>query len=192
MKSLVLLSSVALGVTACSRANSDNDAAPGSSAPVPSVETGQIPIALEPGRPIGGGTGRPYAAPWPGLFPDEEETTGRDTLPKSFPAAIRGKWRETENTAATEMQCDGYLSENIGKVLTIRDDGYTFFEPGGRLVSVSEREPARIRGLFNTKFGSDPSPDELEFSIDPASETLTVQNFDTDEQFMRTYRRCPG
>ena len=48
MKSLALLSSVALGVIACSAADSDNDAAPGSNAPAPSFETGQIPIAVEP------------------------------------------------------------------------------------------------------------------------------------------------
>lgn len=89
MKSLALLSSVALGVIACSAADSDNDAAPGSNAPAPSVETGQIPIAVEPARTIGGGASQLYAAPWPGLFPDDDGPAGQSTLPRSFPAAIR-------------------------------------------------------------------------------------------------------
>ena len=191
MKFLSLLSSVALSVAACSAPDSDKSAAPGSNAPGPSVETGQIPISIEPGRTIGGAA-RPYAAPWPGLFPDDDLPERQNALPRSFPAAIRGKWRETEDVAANSAQCDGYLPDNIGKVLTIRDDGYTFFEPGGRLISVSEREPGRIRAVFNTKFGDDPRRGELEFSIDPASRTLTVRNFDTDDRSTRTYRRCPG
>lgn len=192
MKSLVLLSSVALGVAACSASDSAKNAAPGSNAPAPSVETGRIPIAIEPPRTIDGSAARPYAAPWPGLFPDDDLPEGQNARRRSIPVAIRGKWRETEDTPASSTQCDGFLPDNMGKVLTIRDDSYTFFEPGGRLVSVSEREPGRIRALFNTKFGGDPGQDELEFSIDPESETLTVHNFDTDEHFMRTYRRCPG
>ncbi|WP_248285220.1 hypothetical protein [Alteriqipengyuania abyssalis] len=192
MKSLALLSSVALGVTACSAADSSKDAAPGSNAPAPSVENGQIPIAIETARKIEGSAARPYAAPWPGLFPDDDLPEGQHPRRRSIPVAIRGKWRENEGTPASSTQCDGFLPDNMGKVLTIRDDSYTFFEPGGRLVSVSEREPGRIRALFNTKFGDHPSQDELEFSVDPASGTLTVHNFDTDEHFMRTYRRCPG
>ena len=191
MKSLALLSSVALGVIACSAADSDNDAAPGSNAPAPSFETGQIPIAVEPARTIGGGASQLYAAPWPGLFPDDDGSAGQSPLPRSFPAAIRGKWRETKDAAATPAQCDGYLPGNLGRVLTIRDDSYTFFEAGGRFVSVREREPGRIRALFNTSFADEPTRDELEFSVDPATKTLTVRNFDTDERSIRTYRRCP-
>lgn len=192
MKSIALLSSVALAMIACSAADTDNSAAPGANTPAPSVETGHIPIAIDRGRIIGGGAARPYAAPWPGLFPDDDGPTAQNAPPRSFPAAIRGKWREKEDGPATSAQCDGFLRDNIGKVLTIRDDSFTFFETGGRFVNVSEREPGRIRALFNTSFGDDPTQDELEFNVDTGSKTLIVRNFDTDEHFTRTYRRCPA
>ena len=73
----------------------------------------------------------------------------------------------------------------------MREDRFSYFETGGRFISVSDREPGRIRALFDTTYADEETRDELEFRVDPVAKTLTVRNFDTDERSIRTYRRCP-
>ena len=146
----------------------------------------ESPIPVEPDGGIGDGAGPPDA---PSTSEEPEEPSA---FTKTFPAAIRGKWRATDGAAVTESQCDGYQQENIGKVLTVREDGYSFFETGGKFISVSDRAPGHIRAVFDTTYADEPTRDELEFSVDPVAKTLTVRNFDTGERSTTTYRRCPS
>ncbi|XAP78352.1 hypothetical protein ABC955_00795 [Citromicrobium bathyomarinum] len=150
-------------------------------------DAGQPPIPVEPDGGIGDGAGPPK-----GLPSDGDAQQEPSAFAQTFPAAIRGKWRETDGAAVTKAQCAGYQQDNIGKVLTIREDGYSFFETGGKFISVSDRAPGRIRALFDTTYADEPTRDELEFRVDPVAKTLTVRNFDTGERSTTTYRRCPG
>ena len=111
---------------------------------------------------------------------------------QTFPVAIRGKWRATDGAAVTKAQCDGYQPDNMGKVLTIREGSYSFFETGGRFLSVADRGEGHVRGVFDTTYADTPTRDDLEFRVDPVAKTLTVENFDAGEQGSTVYRRCPS
>ena len=76
--------------------------------------------------------------------------------------------------------------------MTVRADSYSFFETGGRFISVSDRAPSHIRALFDTTYADEPTRDELEFRVDPVARTLTVENFDAGEEGKTVYRRCPA
>ena len=158
-------------------------------APTPDEPTEPAPtetaIPVEPDGGIGDGAGPPIGY-------DGGEAEEPSAFAQTFPVAIRGKWRATDGDAVTREECDGYESANIGKVLTVREDSYSFFETGGRFISVSAREPGRIRALFDTTYADEPTRDELEFRVDPVAKTLTVENFDAGERGTVTYRRCPS
>ena len=178
---LALLPLFACGLVACS-------AGEDATSPAPDAAATETPIPVEPDGGIGDGAGPPEGLP---ASDDGSEAEEPSAFAKTFPVAIRGKWRETDGAAVTRAQCDGYQQENMGKVLTVREDGYSYFETGGRFISVSEREPGSLRAVFDTTYADEPTRDELEFSVDPVAKTLTVRNFDTDERSIRTYRRCP-
>ena len=171
----------ALALAACAEAP-DPQAAPAG----PATET---PMPVEPDGGIGDGAGPPMAPSTPESADDIAEPSA---FAQTFPVAIRGKWRETDGASVTKAQCDGYQQENMGKVLTVREDGYSYFETGGRLIEVKLRKPGRIRAVFDTTYADEPTRDELEFSVDPVAKTLTVRNFDTGERSTTTYRRCPS
>ena len=179
--SALILPLALCGLAACSQG-----ATPSSGPDATATET---PIPVEPDGGIGDGAGPPKAQP---SAQTADEVAEPSAFAKSFPAAIRGKWRATDGDAVTKAQCDGYQQENIGKVLTIREDGYSFFETGGKFISVSDRAPGHIRAVFDTTYADEPTRDELEFSVDPVAKTLTVRNFDTGERSTTTYRRCPS
>ena len=152
----------------------------------------ETPIPVEPDGGIGDGAGPPEDVP-PAEDADEDGDRVEEpsAFAQTFPVAIRGKWRATEGDAVTPEECDGYEQENMGKVLTVREDRFSYFETGGRFISVSDREPGRIRALFDTTYADEETRDELEFRVDTVAKTLTVRNFDTGERSATTYRRCP-
>ncbi|MBB3034904.1 hypothetical protein [Alteriqipengyuania lutimaris] len=150
--------------------------------------TAEGPIPVEPDGGIGDG-----APPLEEMI-SQQETGGEDTpsgLAKSFPTALRGTWRSVEDGEVTAECCDGYDPANMGKVLTVRDGSYSYFETGGRFVRVKSRDAGSIRAEFDTTYADTPTRDELEFRVDPVARTLTVENFDTGEEGTTVYRRCP-
>ena len=182
MKVLALLSVAALAMSGCSAPDGVGDKATAGGDPATDAAPTPTPMPVEPDGGIGDGAGPPLGA---------GEAEEPSAFAQSFPTAIRGTWRATGGAPVSKAQCDGYLPENMGKVLTIREDSYSFFEQGGRLISVSEREPGLIRGVFDTTYADTPTRDELEFSVDPVAKTLSVRNFDTGERATTMYRRCP-
>ena len=183
IKLAILAPLLACGLSACSGAgdtSSASDADPTATA---------TPMPVEPDGGIGDGAGPPDA---PSTSDDADEVQEPSAFAQTFPTAIRGKWRQTDGASVTKAQCDGYQQGNMGKVLTIREDSYSYFETGGRFISVSNREPGSIRAVFDTTYADEPTRDELEFRVDPVAKTLTVRNFDTGERSTTTYRRCPG
>ena len=177
-----------LATSACSSPSNEQEVDTSTAdAPLQGQDAAQTPIPVEPDGGIGDGAGPPDDLPTDGDAQQEPSA-----FAATFPTAIRGKWRETDGAAVTKAQCDGYQQENMGKVLTIREDRYSFFETGGKFITVSDRAPGHIRALFDTTYADEPTRDELEFRVDPVAKTLTVRNFDTGERATSTYRRCPG
>ena len=192
----LLLIALACTTAACTVKEADEDATSSEETVAQEPGAASTPMPVEPDGGIGDG-----APPLEDMvlgqesgLPNSDEAAeegSQDALPKSFPTALRGKWRETEGAAVTKAQCDGYQQDNMGKVLTVRADGYSYFETGGRFIEVKLREPGRIRAVFDTTYADEPTRDELEFSVDPVARTLTVRNFDTGERSTTMYRRCP-
>ena len=118
-----------------------------------------------------------------------------DTAPvsndRTFPVALRGKWRLTDGPAPTAAQCEGATGDNIGKVLEIDETRFSVFENGGKFTEVKQRSAGMVRAIFDTTYADAPTSADLTFAVDPESRTLTVtDNEGRDEA--RVYRRCPG
>lgn len=179
MRTVLILSAAVLTLGACSEPAADDTGDD-------PAAVGESPMPVEPDGGIGDGAGPPDD-----VEPAQQDAEEPSAFAQTFPTAIRGKWRETSGPAPTAAQCDGYDAENMGKVLTIREDSFSYFETGGRFISVSDRAPGHIRAVFDTTYADEPTRDELEFRVNPVAKTLTVRNFDAGEQETVTYRRCP-
>ncbi|GAB5350178.1 hypothetical protein [Alteriqipengyuania sp. 357] len=178
---------IALAGCSISQTGQDDDAAEGDSAGTQQPGTAGSPIPVEPDGGIGDG-----APPLEDMVLGQEEGEVEEpsAFAKTFPVAIRGKWRETSGAKPTAAQCDGYKQDNMGKVLTVREDSYSFFETGGHFIAISDRAPGHIRAVYDTTYADEPTRDELEFRVDPVKRTLTVENFDAGEKGTTVYRRC--
>ena len=187
MRAFAMLAAAAFAITACSVSEGEpTDDAAVATAPAGPVQEGPIPVEPD------GGTGA--GAPSLEEMIVAQETGGEDTptgLAKSFPTALRGTWRSVEDGEVTAARCDNTVPANMGKVLTIRADGYSYFEQGGRFVRVTARDAGMIRAEFDTTYADTPTRDELEFRVDPVARALTVENFDAGERGTTIYRRCP-
>lgn len=183
LRIIALLAVTALATAACSI--SEREPAGGET---PQETPGETSMPVEPDGGIGDG-----APPLEEMIV-AQETGGEDTptgFAKSFPTALRGTWRATGGEPVTAEQCDNTLPDNMGQVLTIRAGSYSYFEQGGRFIRVTSRDAGSIRAEFDTTYADTPTRDELEFRVDPAARTLTVENFDTGEESTTVYRRCP-
>lgn len=74
-----------------------------------------------------------------------------DQPEQSIPRAVQGTWRISDGDTVTAEQCA--TNSNFGQVLTVRADGYNFFEAGGVLIEVIERDESRIDAMFETTAG---------------------------------------
>ena len=122
--------------------------------------------------------------------PDAIGSENRDVLEKSIPVALRGKWRETSGAAPTAAQCQGSSDGNIGKVLEVRDTGFSIFENGGRLMDVASRSPGSIRATYDTTYADTPTQADITMRVDPVARTLTMMTHG-DGGDSRIYKRCP-
>ncbi|MXO87011.1 hypothetical protein GRI38_13335 [Altererythrobacter aurantiacus] len=149
------------------------------------AEAGEEMIPVEPD----GGTGA-GAPPLPTDTQAEAEE-----FAQTMPNAIRGTWREDNlGRAPTAEDCNqtSTTNRNFGKVLTIREDGYSLFETGGDIIEVHNRTDEMIDATFNTSYGDRPSRARKDFALQPGG-TLAVNNDDGDGRLSVTqYRRCRG
>ncbi len=169
--SLIAAATCCLILPACTANETDR------SVPEPS----ETMIPVEPDGGIGDG-----APPLDELLAEEPSA-----FASTFPEAIRGTWRETDGPAPTATLCDNTAAANMGKVLNVREDSYSYFENGGRFITVSERSPGSVRAVFDTTYADTPTQDELTFSVDPVAKTLTVTNHDDGERGRTVFKRCP-
>ena len=113
-------------------------------------------------------------------------------MQRTFPLALRGKWRETDGPAPSAAQCDATASGNIGKVLEVRETRFSIFETGGTMLDVKQREDGLLRADFDTTYADTPTRDELSFEVDPVAKTLTLTSHDPGEEQITIYKRCPS
>ena len=123
--------------------------------------------------------------------PEADEVEEPSAFAQTFPQAIRGKWRETDGNAPTATECNATADGNIGKVLEIREDGWSIFENGGRFIWVTDRSEGRIRAVFDTTYADTPTQADIAFAVDPVAKTLTMRYFAPAGNETITYRRCP-
>ena len=113
-------------------------------------------------------------------------------LSLTMPAGIRGKWRRLTEASVTRAQCVDSASPNMGLILTIRPDGFSRFEDGGRLIRVHERDSQRIRATFDTTYADTPTQGEFVFEGQDNGQTLIERQYGDDAQpRILRYRRCP-
>ena len=81
----------------------------------------------------------------------------------------------------------------MGKILTIRANGFSRFEDGGRLIRVQERDSSRIRATFDTTYADTPTQGEFVFDAQDNGQTLIERQYgDGAQPGVLRYRRCPG
>ncbi len=124
------------------------------------------------------------------------------TMEKSIPLAVRGKWREIIAPVAgasgrdvqnvTAAQCVNSDSKNMGKILNIRADGFSFFEQGGRLLTVQERSASRIRATYDTTYADTPTRGDYVFDVQDGGKTLVMREYgDNARPGPIFYKKCP-
>ena len=177
MKPLLYLAPIALaGLVACSPSgDTDETSADATVEPTPvgTIEPDPNGPAANPGAP------------------DAMGDTAPVSNDRTFPVALRGKWRLTDGPAPTAAQCEGATGDNIGKVLEIDETRFSVFENGGKFTEVKQRGAGMVRAIFDTTYADTPTSADLTFAVDPESRTLTVtDNEGRDEA--RVYKRCPG
>ncbi len=119
----------------------------------------------------------------------EDET---QTFPKTMPAALHGVWRQDDlGGAPTAEDCNqtSASNKNFGKVMTVRADGYSLFEDGGRIIETHNRTDETIDATFDTTYADTPTKARRNFVMQPAG-TLVVTDLGGTSPTVE-YRPCP-
>lgn len=120
-------------------------------------------------------------------------TPNSPALSLTMPEGVRGKWRRSTGSSVTAAQCVDSANDNMGKILTIRADGFSRFEDGGRLIRVQERDSSRIRATFDTTYADTPTQGEFVFDAQDNGQTLIERQYgDGAQPGPIRYRRCPA
>lgn len=190
MKLIVMAAFV---VTACTDATTDRSkmtaegANQSGSAERADVGVGSATHKAQP-RERGDGLGFPPPTP-----SNAEATKESPPLSLSMPERIRGKWRRSTEAKVTAAECVDSASANMGLILTIRPDGFSRFEDGGRLIRVQERDSSRIRAIFDTTYADTPTQGEFMFDAQDSGQTLIERQYgDGAQPGVLRYRRCPS
>ncbi len=126
---------------------------------------------------------------------EEKTKIGSPSADLSVPEPIQGSWRESQGkvvTAAECLQTSGHEA-NFGKVLTVRPDGFSFFEAGGRLLEIKERSANRIRATFDTTYADTQTQGEYVFDAQDNGTMLIVREYgDHARPGPIRYLRCPA
>lgn len=141
---------------------------------------------IEPGEQAGGLDSSPSTPSITAVIPDSPP------LSLTMPAGIRGKWRRSTGQSVTPAECIDSANGNMGLILTIRSDGFSRFEDGGRLIRVHERDSSRILATFDTTYADTPTQGEFLFKAEGNGQTLIEQQFgDGALPGILRHRRCP-
>ena len=163
-------------------ATTADDTGSTTTAPTPTTVTDSAPAATATPTTAAPTTAAPTTAP---------STTATDTAPGTIPEAVRGVWRESEAASVTAAECDDTnSSENMGKVLNIRADGFSNFETGGRLLEVFESDASRIDARYDTTYADTPTEERITFDAQDDGNVLIVR--DESRPGPVRYVRCPA
>ena len=165
-------------------------AACGSDETVPTDERDEVAPTVSPADQDTSG-----ATDSAGSEPDDAvEEPAEDEVAQTMPRAVRGQWRENDlGRDPTREDCNQTSStnRNFGKVLTVRADGYSLFESGGRIIEVHNRTDAMIDATFDTTYADTPTTARKDFALQPGG-SLAVNDDDGDGRLSVTeYLRCP-
>ena len=106
--------------------------------------------------------------------------------------ALHGVWRQADlGGALTAEDCNqtSASNKNFGKVITVRPDGYTLFEDGGRIIEVHNRTDETIDATFDTTYADTPTKARRNFVMQPDG-TLVVTDLGGTSPTVE-YRPCP-
>lgn len=115
-----------------------------------------------------------------------------EDLETTMPRAMQGTWRESVGARVTAPECDVTDQANRGKVMTVSDEGFAYFDTGGRIATVAEREENRIRATFANASPDTPGETTLVFEAQDGGETLIMTRVGEDAAAEPVrYLRCP-
>ncbi len=114
-------------------------------------------------------------APAKPMTAEPPKETSAKRLEKNHPEAMRGTWRrvsDEEEAQALENdqellveRCLRTATPNFGRVVEIREDGFTVFEEGGRLLEVHERSEDSLRATYDTTYADTPAQAQYVFVL---------------------------
>jgi len=154
-----------------------------SSEPSPATVT-PSPTAIPVEPDSGNGSGAP---PIPGT------TVARQTI-RTMPARLRGDWHKDDlGRAPTAEDCDRRLRGSIDwdRLITVDENGFSYFETGGRIMEVHNRTEAMIDATFDTTYADTPTQARMDFALQNDG-TMAVNDDDGDGRMsVKQYIRCP-
>ncbi|MGB3737171.1 MAG: hypothetical protein WA964_19615 [Ilumatobacter sp.] len=111
---------------------------------------------------------------------------------QSIPEAVQGMWRITDAESVTADDCRQVagFEQNYGQVLTVRADGFSYFESGGTLIEVIERDESRVDATFETTSGG-PTTSEERITLDAQDDASMLILNDAEPGIVRLLR-CPA
>ena len=184
MKKILLTASPLLLMLAACSAPADNDDAP--APPEPSAETGATDDAASDAvdSDVADSSGSNGSQ-------DVDERSEERAAPGTMPLAMRGTFARAEvgDPDPTGRACNPAYA--FDKVITIREDGYSLFETGGRITEVEVQSRNSIYADFDTTYADTPTSSRERFAVSDEGRTLRRSIVGENGETIR-YRRCAG
>ncbi|MDG6077898.1 hypothetical protein E3U23_01625 [Erythrobacter litoralis] len=121
------------------------------------------------------------------------EAASQSTV-KTMPSRLRGDWHKDDlGRAPGAEDCDPRLRGTIDwdRLITVDENGYSYFETGGRIMEVHNRTDTLIDATFDTTYADTPTQARLDFALQ-SNDTMAVNEDDGDGQMStKQYIRCP-
>ncbi|EDL49383.1 hypothetical protein [Erythrobacter sp. SD-21] len=115
-------------------------------------------------------------------------------LAKTMPSAMHGDWHKDDlGRTPTPQDCDPRLRGNIDwdRLITVRDEGYSYFETGGRIMEVHARTDRMIDATFDTTYADTPTSERRDFALQPGGTLVVNADKGNGGMDVTRYIRCP-
>ena len=132
------------------------------------------------------------AAVQPDSTPSNDANSGTETLAKSMPISMFGRWHIDDlGRAPTAADCDPERdgTRDYNRLITIYEGGYSYFETGGRIVEVHARTGEMIDATFDTTYADEPTSARVKFTR-RGDGPLAVRD-ESGQLETDLYRPCP-
>ncbi|MEN3973213.1 hypothetical protein WJS89_11085 [Sphingomicrobium sp. XHP0235] len=122
---------------------------------------------------------------------DADASSEARAEPGTMPLAMRGTYAEAAvgDPDPSGQACDPAYA--FDKVITIREDGYSLFETGGRIVEVDTQSRNSIFATFDTTYADTPTSARERFAVSDEGRTLRRSIVGGANDGTIRYRRCP-